>query len=110
VTQTRRLVTHLPRPTSHLVSRPRLLRRLDARTPLTVLRAPLGFGKTTLVAQWLTGLGDAPEIVAWVRVRPGASDATVVWSDILDVLADAGLPVEQPEPRVPHLQPGRPKT
>ncbi len=38
-----------------LVSRPRLFARLDAvlTHPLTLLAAPAGFGKTTLVAAWL---------------------------------------------------------
>jgi LuxR family maltose regulon positive regulatory protein len=38
-----------------LVPRPRLLERLDYRRdrPLTLVVAPAGYGKTTLVASWL---------------------------------------------------------
>jgi LuxR family maltose regulon positive regulatory protein len=46
---------YLPRPRGALVPRPRLLARLDAgtRLPLTLIAAPAGFGKTTLLADWL---------------------------------------------------------
>ena len=49
---------YVPRPRSALVARPRLLARLDAglRGPLTVIAAPAGFGKTTLLAQGM-GVG-----------------------------------------------------
>jgi LuxR family maltose regulon positive regulatory protein len=48
---------YLPQMRGALVPRPRLLARLDAGThlPLTLIAAPAGFGKTTLLAQ---GLGD----------------------------------------------------
>jgi LuxR family maltose regulon positive regulatory protein len=44
-----------PRITGELVPRPRLLERLDYRRdrPLTLVVAPAGYGKTTLVASWL---------------------------------------------------------
>jgi LuxR family maltose regulon positive regulatory protein len=42
---------------SDTVARPRLLERLerDVRRPLTLISAPAGYGKSTLVAQWLEG-------------------------------------------------------
>jgi LuxR family maltose regulon positive regulatory protein len=44
-----------PRATGNLVPRPRLLQRLEERRgrPLTLVVAPAGFGKTTLVSSWL---------------------------------------------------------
>ncbi len=44
-----------PRITADLVSRPRLLERLDwtQGRPLTLVVAPAGYGKTTLVSTWL---------------------------------------------------------
>jgi LuxR family maltose regulon positive regulatory protein len=49
--------------------RERLLDLLDRAAPVTVLRAPSGFGKTTLVRQWLRG-GTAPA-ARWVPVAAG---------------------------------------
>ncbi|RPJ55797.1 MAG: hypothetical protein EHM12_11550, partial [Dehalococcoidia bacterium] len=44
-----------PRPAASLVSRPRLLARLNDGLPrkLTLVSAPAGFGKTTLVSDWI---------------------------------------------------------
>jgi hypothetical protein len=45
-----------------LVSRPRLIERLNEglHGRLTLISAPAGFGKTTLVSEWLTGCTAAP--------------------------------------------------
>lgn len=46
---------YLPRPKSRLVSRGRLLQKLDLllERKLTLISAPAGFGKSTLLAQWV---------------------------------------------------------
>ena len=46
---------HRPPITADLVPRPRLLKRLDQHwgRPLTLVCAPAGYGKTTLVSSWL---------------------------------------------------------
>jgi LuxR family maltose regulon positive regulatory protein len=46
---------HIPPIRPELVSRPRLIERLSAglHRKLTIISAPAGFGKTTLVTQWL---------------------------------------------------------
>ena len=46
---------YTPRWLTGLVSRPRLIERLDQGTErkLTLISAPAGFGKTTLLAEWL---------------------------------------------------------
>ena len=43
-----------PRISGDLVPRPRLLERLEARRdrPLTLVSAPAGYGKTTLISSW----------------------------------------------------------
>ena len=60
---------YIPPVRSELVSRPRLIERLDAGLPgqsaslseghfarkLTLISAPAGFGKTTLLSEWVAG-------------------------------------------------------
>ena len=53
-----------------LVERPRLLERLGSSTlaRLTLVSAPAGFGKSTLIASWLTeaaGSGDRRVAISW---------------------------------------------
>ena len=61
---------HRPLPRTHLVRRPQLTERLTlgALGPLTLVSAPAGFGKTTLLAQWLAESG-MPERLALSRTR-----------------------------------------
>ena len=70
---------YAPRPRSGLVPRPRLTERLDRGTEskLTLVSAPAGFGKTTLLAEWLAarpaaGLGHGMA-VARRRRQPSES-------------------------------------
>ncbi|HWU58627.1 MAG TPA: hypothetical protein VN045_07900, partial [Microbacteriaceae bacterium] len=76
-----------------MIQRPRLHDRLDAEVPLRLLRAPIGFGKTTLVQQWLDARDTRDEVVATVRVRPGGGDADSFWVAVTEALVDAGLPL-----------------
>lgn len=48
--------TQIPHTFGHLIERPRLLHYLDhiPTVPLTLLSAPAGFGKTTLLTQWIS--------------------------------------------------------
>src|SRR5579885_3687483 len=67
-----RLVTtklHPPRSRSRLVSRSHLVERLQQgmESDLTLISAPAGFGKTTLLAQWLAESGMP---VCWLSLDP----------------------------------------
>jgi LuxR family maltose regulon positive regulatory protein len=64
----------------NLVARPRLLAQLDVglRGPLTVLAAPAGWGKSTVLAAWCTMAGDRP--VAWVSLDGGDNDPVRFWT------------------------------
>jgi LuxR family maltose regulon positive regulatory protein len=68
---TTKLTTPPLRP--RMVSRPRLLERLNEglHHNLILLSAPAGFGKTTLVSQWVEGL-ERP--VAWLSLDAGEND------------------------------------
>src|SRR4029078_13155609 len=71
------LVTNLyiPPPRPNVVPRPHLLARLNAglHRKLTLIAAPAGFGKTTLVSTWVAGC-DRP--VVWLSLDAGDSDPT----------------------------------
>src|SRR5436190_9870463 len=56
------------------VSRPRLLHLLDAavRRRVTLVVAPTGYGKTTMVAQWIAA--SRSRRIAWFSVDPGDDD------------------------------------
>ena len=75
-----------------LVSRQRLIERLDQglRTGhrLSLVSAPAGFGKTTLVSDWLREV--APGRVAWVSLDEGDNEPTRFWGYVLAALR--GLP------------------
>jgi LuxR family maltose regulon positive regulatory protein len=61
-----------------LVARPRLTARLEreAGRKLTLISAPAGFGKTTLLAEWLRERagGEEEESVAWVSLDEADND------------------------------------
>lgn len=69
---------YLPRPRGRIVDRPRLLLRLDAcqHNPLTLIAAPAGFGKTTLLAAWIHQPTATPRRVAWLALNTSDSDPT----------------------------------
>jgi LuxR family maltose regulon positive regulatory protein len=120
----------VPPPRPKLVSRPRLLERLRAgvRGPLTLLAAPAGFGKTTLVADWLASRSFESNVlsselskpeqtqnselkthnfqVAWVSLDVGDNDPVRFWSYAIAALqsvhaglgADALALLQSPQP------------
>jgi LuxR family transcriptional regulator, maltose regulon positive regulatory protein len=67
----------IPSTRPELVSRPRLIERLNEglrRTPgVTLISAPAGFGKTTLVSEWATGCGRP---AAWLSLDEGDNDTS----------------------------------
>src|SRR5438046_2676577 len=64
---------YLPRVLRNVVSRPRLLERLNEglHRKLTLIAAPAGFGKTTLVSEWVEGI-ERP--TAWLSLDEGEND------------------------------------
>src|SRR5437763_1730033 len=64
---------HRPLPRTQLVHRPQLAARLTQGVmgPLTLVSAPAGFGKTTLLAQWLAESGMP---VAWLSLEAGDNE------------------------------------
>src|SRR6185436_11362012 len=88
---------YIPPPRPNLVHRPRLIERLNQglHRKLTLIAAPAGFGKTTLVSSWITARTEnrglrtetvtssrSPQSsarstrVAWLSLDEGESDPT----------------------------------
>ncbi|MBQ1022044.1 AAA family ATPase [Micromonospora sp. D93] len=69
-------------PPEPVVARPRLLRRLDEGSagPVTLVAAPAGWGKTTLLASWVR-LGGAPPDVEPGAIVPDSGDLSVSSAD-----------------------------
>ena len=68
---------YIPPPRPKVVLRPRLIERLNeglsAGRKLTLISASAGFGKTTLVSEWVAGCGRP---VAWLSLDEGDNDPT----------------------------------
>src|SRR5438105_9958533 len=66
----------VPSFSSALVPRPRLTRLLDEGIgcPLTLVSAPAGFGKTTLLSAWVHAREEDYPRVAWVSLDEGDND------------------------------------
>lgn len=56
----------LPRLDELVIGRPRLLARLDELPALTLVRGPMGSGKTTLAAQWVAATRRSGQTVLWL--------------------------------------------
>ena len=68
---------HIPRPRPGLVARPRLIDKLDdgLTGKLTLVSAPAGSGKTTLVADWGLAHTRASDLhLAWLSLDEGDND------------------------------------
>ena len=74
----------VPLPPRPLVLRERLVERLNegTRGPLTLISAPAGFGKTSLLASWLAA---EPRKVAWLAPRRRLGEASF-WAEWLTAI------------------------
>jgi LuxR family maltose regulon positive regulatory protein len=72
------------------LSRPRLLRLLDESTArrLALVDAPVGFGKTTLLAEWCVSVSPSRRC-AWITFDEQDNDPTVFWTYVLHALRRA---------------------
>jgi len=84
---------HIPPPRSNLVLRPRLSKRLNEslHRKLTLISAPAGFGKTTLLSEWIAvptpshrPIGEGLEVrAAWFSLDDGDNDPVRFWSHFI---------------------------
>ena len=82
---------YVPKPRRDLVARPRLLERLHrgGESRLTLLSAPAGFGKTTLLAEWLGGTPGEDRAVAWLSLDPSDNEPSSFWTYVVTALQTA---------------------
>jgi LuxR family maltose regulon positive regulatory protein len=88
------------------VARPRLVGRVGTGARLTLVSAPAGFGKTTLVTEWLAEAGRPA--VAWVSLDERDNDPGTFWTYVVTALqgatdavgADALGLLEAPQPPI----------
>lgn len=75
---------YLPKWRPGMVSRPRLLEYIQKGRKLALVSAPAGFGKTTLLAEWVAAEPTRP--VAWVSLDQSDNDPTVFWIYLITAL------------------------
>ena len=98
----------VPPARANLVARPRLFERIQAglRDKLTLIAAPAGFGKTTLLSAWHATVAGGAWPFAWVALDSADNDRLRFWRYViaaLDMLAPGvGAPalrlLQSPEP------------
>jgi LuxR family maltose regulon positive regulatory protein len=82
---------YVPRRRDGLVERQRLRDRLQRGTQsrLILISAPAGFGKTTLLTEWLEGSSSADRLVAWLSLDQTDNDAASFWAHLIAALQKA---------------------
>lgn len=88
----------VPQTTPALVSRPHLFQHLNAGLvrKLTLVSAPAGFGKSTLVTGWLAETG---QTAAWLSLDQGDNDPVRFWTYVIAAIqtvnSDVGIEARQ---------------
>src|SRR5436190_55952 len=78
----------IPSSSHALIPRPRLIELLNMslECPLTLVSAPAGFGKTTLLSTWLMSLPPKHPQIAWVSLDEGDNEPVLFWMYVLTAL------------------------
>ena len=92
---------YIPPPRPALVPRPRLVERLnaglDTACRLMLVSAPAGFGKTTLLSEWIYSVETAeqtiPTLFAWLSLDKGDNDPTRFWAYVVAALREVRLDI-----------------
>jgi LuxR family maltose regulon positive regulatory protein len=83
---------------SHLVERPRLQTKLDDATTvsLTLILAPAGYGKTSLLSQWFAALKSSARQVGWLSLQVSDRDSIGLLCYVAAALSAGGSRFEPP--------------
>ncbi len=98
-----RLRTRIPQRSSLLIRRERLIARLDAAVDgaaITLIQAPPGYGKTSLLSQWAAARSD--DDVAWLGATAAEDDPLLLLENLADALSHANIAAD-----LPRRTPGR---
>ncbi|MCU1675809.1 MAG: ATP-dependent transcriptional regulator, MalT-like, LuxR family [Frankiales bacterium] len=81
---------HMPRLRRSVLARPRLVERLSngGESALTLVSASAGFGKTTLLTEWLSVVPE-DRSVAWLSLDSRDSDPATFWAYVVAALQTA---------------------
>ncbi len=82
---------YVPKWRRGLVPRPRLSERLNrgAESKLTLVSAPAGFGKTTLLADWLAAVAVDGRTVTWLSLDQSDNHLASFWTYLIAALQTA---------------------
>jgi LuxR family transcriptional regulator, maltose regulon positive regulatory protein len=86
----------LPRVQPGVVRRPRLLRSLDGAAALTLIDAPVGYGKTMLLRSWCA---EQSRPVAWVTLDAADADPARLWTYVASAVDRVAEGVGRPAVR-----------
>ena len=98
---------YVPRSRVSVVRRPRLIEVLNqcSSEKVTIVVAPAGFGKTTLVAEWIAETRKGDIAAAWLSLDPGDNEPRRFWRYVVaalqrihpDVGVEANAQLESPQ-------------
>ncbi len=79
---------YVPKLRPSLVVRPRLHEHLSrgAKSKLTLISAPAGFGKTTLLAEWLAAAPPGERSAAWLSLDQADNQLALFWTYLITAL------------------------
>ena len=87
----------IPKPRRDLVPRDRLTATLEHGTQsrFTLISAPAGFGKTTLLVTWLAGRTHDAHAAAWVSLDRSDNENAAFWTHLVAALQRAATDLRQ---------------
>ena len=88
----RALRARIPQRSPLLIARKGLLEKLDNAvngSAVTLIQAPPGYGKTSILSQWAAAHTD--EVVAWLSATPADDDPALLLSNLTEALSHAGV-------------------
>ncbi len=96
---------HIPPYRPELVPRPSLIERLDAgiQRKLTLVSAPAGFGKTTLLSEWAHRRSEStPSLpIAWLSLDEDDNDPARFLAYLIAALETIGIQLDKAARRIP---------